>query len=354
MWHASELFLILLLMTVEQCAMDVAPDAARRIVRIFAVWLLAFAAGIMLLSLESIVADVVRIGILVLVAYLARWAFDSAAQFFRAPQLFEAPGPADLIVAAEQVSGLAHKECRRISRAILREHDSYIALLALMSLSSEDIAAAADLEQAWRKACEEARALAMELAGKYRSGGGKARPGTVNALFLTQALCLYEQNSIERVLASHRGPSSWRRAERVKIARQLEASGRSRKDSAQVFGIAAPWASKPGAGLGCDVAGKGTAATEGGSATQASLADILWPPLSFARAGFKGRAVAFAVSYAVLAGYGLLALSLNRDSWWIFLLVAVLLHVEAAFAVGDFNWAAAPRGEPGAVKGRRV
>jgi len=54
----------------------------------------------------------------------------------------------------------------------------------------------------------------------------------------------------------------------------------------------------------------------------------------------------------LLAAYGLTALGIDRGSGWIFLAVAVLLHIQGAFAAADLRPSGPAAGK--APAGRRV
>ena len=80
----------------------------------------------------------------------------------------------------------------------------------------------------------------------------------------------------------------------------------------------------------------GTAAGAGPSGRRLWFWAVLWPAVGLARAGFAERALAFGIGHGLLIAYGLLALAMHRSSGWIYLAVAVLIHIEGVFAQVDF------------------
>jgi hypothetical protein len=310
MFLAIELFAVLLLMAVGQCVLEVAPHAARRVLVTLAAWIFAFAV------VAGIVAGIVK--------------------YFRGPGFFEPPKAGELGDLAQQASGLPARDCRKIARRLLRKFDGSVALLGLLSLSGSGEGGAEEFERAWNEAAEKALAQAQ---GTPSGGAGKS-----NLLFVAQALCLYEKESVERVLARLAAKGRQGRAVRVEATEQLAQSGRERKE-ARRFGLAAPL--------------KNVRDGHAASGPELTPLEILWPPMGLIRCGFKGRAAALAVAHGALIIYGTITLIAGRDPGWLFIFpgvyftAAALIHVQALFAIGDFAWLQT-HGAAGAEKGART
>ena len=73
MFHIAELAAVLLLLAVGYGVTDVAPEVVRRVVRSFVIWMLVFAAAIVLFSIPCLVSAVVRLGVILVAAYVVRW-----------------------------------------------------------------------------------------------------------------------------------------------------------------------------------------------------------------------------------------------------------------------------------------
>jgi hypothetical protein len=316
MFLAIELFAVLLLMAIGQGVLEVSPHAPRRILVTLAAWLFAFAVGVAVLSVRRAAADVVGIGLALLAGYILWWIGAGIVRHLRGPGFFEPPKAGELGDLAPQVSGLPASECRKIARRLLRKSDGAVVLLGLLSLDGSGESGAEEFERAWNEASEKALAQAAELAPSV--GAGKS-----NLLFVAQALCLYEKESVKRVLARLAAKARQGRAARVEATEQLAQSGRERKE-ARRFGLAAPL--------------KNVQQGHAASGSEFRAVDLLWPPMGLVRCGFKKRAAALAVSHGALLAYGALALGLGRSSGWVFLGAAVLIHVQALFAIGDFTW----------------
>ncbi|MGO8704452.1 MAG: hypothetical protein ACLQVA_11585 [Candidatus Brocadiia bacterium] len=329
MFLAIELFAILLLMAIGQGVLEVAPHAARRVAVTLAAWVFAFAVGAAILSVRRVAADVVAIGLALLAGYILWWIGAGIVRHFRGPVFFEPPKAGELGELAQQ-AGLPAGDCRKIARRLLKTFDGSVALLGLLSLSGSGDGGAEEFERAWDAASEKSLAQA--------GGIPFAGPGRSNMLFVAQALCLYEKESVERVCARLAAKNRQGRAARVEAAEQLAQSGRERKE-ARRFGLTAPL--------------KNVRDSNVASGTELEPVDILWPPMGLVRCGFQNRAAALAVSHGVLVAYGVLALALGRSSGWVFLAAAVLVHVQALFAIGDFAWLQA-HGAAGAEKGART
>ena len=323
MFLAIELFAVLLLIAIGQGVLEVSPHATRRILVGLAGWVLAFAVGVAILSVRRVATEAVAIGLALLAGYILWWIAVGIVKYFRGPGFFEPPRAGELGDLARQASGLPARDCRRIARRLLREFDGAVALLGLLSLSGSRESSAGEFERAWNEASEKALAQAARLASGRAEAAPPGRTGKSNLLFVAQALCLYERESVERVLARLAAKPRQGRAARVEAAERLEQSGKERKEARQ-FGLAAPL--------------KKVQEGHAPSGTELQAAEVIWPPMGLARCGFKKRAAALAVSHGALLAYGALALSFGRGSGWVFLGAAVLVHVQALFAIGDFAW----------------
>jgi hypothetical protein len=328
MFLAIEFVAVLLLMAIGQGVLEVSLHPARRILVTLAAWLFVFAVGAAILSVRRVAADVVGVGLALLAGYILWWIAAGIVRHFRGPAFFEPPRAGELGALAQQVSGLPARDCRKIAPRLLRKGDGAVALLGLLSLSGSGESGAEEFERAWDEAAEKAL---MQAAGLAASGG----VGKSNLLFVAQALCLYEKESVERVLARLAAKARRGRAARVEATEQLAQSGKERKE-ARRFGLAAPL--------------KNVQEGHAVSGSEFRAVDLLWPPMGLVRCGLKKRAAALAVSHGTLLAYGALALGLGRGSGWVFLGAAVLVHVQALFAIGDFTWLQAP-GAAGAERG---
>jgi len=345
MFLAIEFFIVLLLIAIGQGVLEAAPHTARRILVSLAAWVFTFGAAIAILSVRRVATDAVAIGLALLAGYILWLIGTSLFKYFRGPIFFEPPKAGELAELAQQVSGLPERDCRKIARRLLRKFDGAVALLGLLSLSGSNERGSEAFEQAWKDASEKALAQAARLAGGDAGPAAAGGVGKSNLLFVVQALCLYERESVERVLARLSAKARQGRAARVEATERLEQSGKERKEARQ-FGLAAPLKNvKDGHTL---------------SGTELQVAEILWPPMGLIRCGFKKRAAALAVSHGALLAYGILALSLGRGTFWdlsgsgwVFLGAAILIHVQALFAIGDFEWLQA-RSAGGAEMGAAV
>ena len=342
MLHPIELFSVLLFIAMGEGVLIVAPHTVRRIAVSMAGWVLAFAAGITVLAIPSLAAVAVRVGLLFLAICVVRWIIGEVMQFLHGPELLAQPKAAELRELAQRVSGLPERECRAIARRTVRHHDGTMALLGLMTMDAKEGVAKDAFERAWDEASEKARAAAVRLAEQGAKTARQRRAKASDVLFVAQALCLYEQDSVERVLA--RLPATFKgRTGRVEAAGQLERSGRDRKDAVRL-GLVAP----QGSAAGGRTAARRTSGEQEGPGMKPL--DVLWPPAGLARAGFPKRAVALAISHGALVAYGAIAVLSRRDCGWVFLAAGLLVHVQALFAIGDFNWLAA-RVKPSAGAG---
>lgn len=321
--HAIELIMLLLLMAVGHATVNVAPGWVVRIVRSFVVWVLTFAVGIALLCIPSVAVWVVRAGIVLMVAYLARWLLDMVVDFFRGPFLLALPSVAALAEALHTTAGLRVHVCRKLARRINRNHDGFIALLGLAHMKTDvagnEEAALAAWQEASEKALEPARDMARRLGG-YAAGD---RVRTSDIRFVAQALCLFEQKSVDRVLKSAKARVLGHRFARARAAKLLEESA-TRSPYAERIGLTPPVKKKvkrrPGE-------------------RRFNVLSPLWPALGMARSGFSARAAVLTISQLVLIGYGAFAVSFEHASGWVYLAVAVLIHVEGYFALEDFGLA---------------
>jgi hypothetical protein len=322
MFHATEFFAVLLLIAIAEGALEVSPHVTRRILVSLAAWVFAFAAGVAILSVRRVATDAVGIGLALLAGYIVWLAGTSIVGYFRGPGFFEPPKAGELGDLAQQISGLPARDCRKIARRLLRKGDGAVALLGLLSLNGSGEKGAEEFERAWSEASENARAQAEKSAQSF--GAGKS-----NLLFVAQALCLYDKESVERVLARLAAKGRQGRAARVAATEQLAQMGKERKE-ARRLGLAAPL--------------KNVQASQAASGLELKPVEILWPPLGLARCGYTGRAAALSVVEGALFGYGVITLMAGRDPGWLFIFPGVyftsaaLIHVQALFAVGDFAW----------------
>jgi hypothetical protein len=333
MWHTLELALILLLLAVEQGVMDLSARPGRRVAVNFVVWALAFAVGTYLLSAPDLATPAVGIGILLLGAYIVRWVIGGIVQQIRAPQLFETPGEAQIAAVAHQATRVPLDQCRRVARRILRSTDGDVALLALMSLKPADTPTPENLETGWRTACSDTYSAVLDLVVEH-GVHSREQVRAADVWLVAQALCVYGRASVERILDRLPSPALGSRARRQRLAQRLGEAGSVRKE-AEMAGLAAPKDRQ-----------------ERDRGRRFRLAEAAWPPLAFARVGLIVRGWALGISQSLMAAYGILALSLGRDSGWIFLAVAVLLQVQALFVVHDLAGAAGRAHESSEEGGR--
>jgi hypothetical protein len=328
MLHTIELFSVLLFIAMGEGVLAVGPHAVRRIVISMAGWSLAFAAGITILAIPSLAAVAVRLGLLFLAVCVVRWIVGELVQFLHGAELLAQPRAAELRELAQLVSALPEGECRGIARRIARRHDGVMALLGLVTMNTNEGIARDVFERAWEESSEKARALAGRIAEQRAKNARQDRARARDVLFVAQALCLYEQDSVERVLA--RLPVGLKGAAgRVEAVRQLARSGKQRKEAARL-GLVPPSDNLEGGRAA-------RRASPGQAGAGIEPVDVLWPPMGLVRAGFRKRAIALAISHGALVVYGAVALLCGRDSGWVFLAAALLIHVQAVFAIGDFN-----------------
>jgi len=255
--------------------------------------------------------------------YILWWIGAGIVGYFRGPGFFESPKADELADLSQAVCGLAARDRRKAASRLLRRFDGEVALMGLLSCSSSGEIGAEEFERLWNEASENAWSQATRLAGGSRAESGPPSQVRKSDLrFIAQALCLYEKESVERVLGRS-GIVFHGRAARAEAVKQLGQSGRERKE-ARTFGLSAPLKS----------AADGHAA----SGSEIRPVEYLWPPLGLARCGFRERATVLSVTHGILLGYGALAVSLGRGSGWVFLATAVLVHIQTLFAIGDFEW----------------
>ncbi len=321
-YHCVELAAVLLLLSTGHGVLDAAPHVAARVIRSFAFWVVVFGGAVLLFWSPPVAAWLVRIAMVALVVWGGWWLMSCVVEYLRGPHLLEPPSTEGLAEAAEQISGLSISLCRRLARSILRSHDGYVALLGLGMLTERADESQAAVGQVWEQASEKALASARELAVRYGGAGNASqRAKTADVLFTAQALCLYERRSVERALDKTPAPALGGRLARTRAIRQLEKYGR-RSNEAERLNLPSPGEThKERAGE----AGKGI-----------GLMSVVWPAWGLFRAGFTERGVAFAVSHGLLLAYGLVALGLDRGSGWVYLAVGAFIHIEGAFAQGDF------------------
>ena len=319
MLHAIELLAVLLLMALGQGVLDISPRPARRVVASFLAWALAFAVGIVVLSIPAVAGSAVRLAIVVLAAYMLRWLIGSVVEYFRGPYLLEPLRTGELAAAAEHVSGLPTPVIRRITRRMEREYEGFLCLAALLRLPLGEAVEERAFEQRWREGCEAVRKEAVEMAARFGHPRAEGRFNASAVMFVAQALCVFEPDSVERSLARLPAGALARRSGRAKAVHQLNRSAR-RNAAAERLGITTP------------AAGEEMPARP----SPLTLAAIALPALGIYRIGYKGRAWAFAFAHATLFLYGAAALSMGRGAGYVFLGVGLMLHIQALLGLGDF------------------
>lgn len=324
MWHATELLAALVLICVAQAAIDVAPHPARRALWSFLGLCAAFAVAIAVLSSKTVADPVVRLGIAVLIVYLLRWIITSAVDYLRGPFLMEPIRAADLAAAVEDVAGLAERPARRAARRILRDHSGETALLALSRLEKREGEPEGEFIARWQAACAPALEDARRIAAKFGGAKGEDRVSATALRFISQALCLYRRESVERVLSRLDGLSLARHSGRTRAGAELEKSAARNADMASL-GLLPPADDQ-----------------EAPRVTAFSGLALLWPALGLSRIGCSVRAWALGSAEALLLAYGLFAAYIDRSSWFVFLVVGILIHIQAAMALGDFALSTEP------------
>jgi hypothetical protein len=230
-----------------------------------------------------------------------------------------------------------------------RRHGGYAALLGLVALTEsthdQTPQTAKAFGAAWDAACLQALDEARKLVGEHGKASTADRVSVADALFVTQALCLYERASVVQIIAV--GPLGGPHARRSAM-RRLEKSGRHHKVAVGLV-VPSDRRKEKDSPNGEEPAGQGVAA-------------LLCPAVALARLGFRRRAVALALCEAALIAYGFVGIlildgtrgfgtglrasgvlaAVRKDFLWntsggIFLCVAIWLHLEALFALGDFG-----------------
>jgi len=320
MQHMVELAVLLLLMATGHGVVNVAPEVVQRVARSFVLWLASFAAAIALFSIPSIVSAVVRLGFVLVGAYLVRWVVGDIVHYWRGPYLMAIPDRSAIADAVRRVTGRSPGECRLLAARMLCDHDEILALLGLVFTSSEAKRGEANFGDSWAAGCEKARASVLALAERYSDNSQQGRPAVFDMRFLAQALCVYEPKVVDRILKQMPAPVLGSRARRAHVAAELEKSGRKTH-----------LAERLGAESHMDEL---ASAVKGGGLR---LWSYLVPPMELARSGYAHRAVALGISMALLFGYGLVSVLMKHSSGWIYLAVGVLIHIEAMFALADFR-----------------
>ena len=321
MIHVLELLALLLLLAVGHATVNAAPGLALRIVRSFSMWVLAFGVGIAILCVPIVALWAVRFGVVIVAAYIGRWLIDSAVDFFRGPYLLAMPSAAALGRVARGISGLPPHVCRKVARRICREHDNFVALMGLACVGPDPDWDEETFYAAWYESCQEALRTARDTARRFDGGSAQDRVRTADVRFVAQAFFLFEQKSVEGIFKNAKSRVLGNRFARARTAALLEKSA-TKSAAAERIGLRPPAAKK-------------VARRPDGK--RFSVVSLVWPALGIARGGFAARAAILTLDHICLIGYGVLALSLGRSSGWVFLAVAVLVHVEGAFALEDFS-----------------
>ena len=317
MRHMIELAVLLLLMATGHGVVNVAPDVVRRVTRSFVLWLASFAVAIVLFSIPTLVSAVVRLGFVLIGAYLVRWVVGDIVHYWRGPYLMAIPSRSAIADAVRRVTGRSPRECRLLAARMLCDHDEILALLGLVFTSSEAKHGEADFDESWAAGCEKARASVLALAERYSDNSQQGRPAVFDMRFLAQALCVYEPKVVDRILKQMPAPALGSRARRARVAAELEKSGQ-KTHLAERLGVESH-------------------VDELAPAAKMSLWSYLAPPMELARSGYAHRALALGISMTLLFGYGLVSVLMKHSSGWIYLAVGVLIHIEAMFALGDFR-----------------
>jgi hypothetical protein len=329
MWSAGELVLILVLLTAAESVINAIPHPGRRGVMNFCTRLVAYSAGIFIMSFSRLASVATQVIFLLLAAYMFRWFVSAGVAYVRGPQLFEPPRKAELAALAADLTGLAEGRCARVAARVLRKHDARVALLGLVFLAEEkkDVE---DFEQIWLDSCDRARATVLDLMEQAEIRG------VANALFLAEALCMYETPSVESVLKARNRLTVRGRGGRAWVAHRLEKTGRVRR-RAEEYGL--PVEHK----------------TKSGEPVRAPMSFLMriWPPKGLAGLGHPGRGVVLLLSLLAMVAYGGVALAMDRGSGWVFLAIAVLVYMLALLTMSDFRELAVRRREWAESKGDR-
>ena len=327
MWNVGELVLILVLLTAAESVINAVPRPGRRGVESFFVRIAGYSAGIVIMSFSNMAALATQAVFLLLVAYVFRWLVSGGVAYVRGPQLFESPRKAELSALAADLTGLPEGRCARVASRVLRRHEPSVGLLGLILLAEEN-KEIEDFDQEWPAACDRARTAALNLLEQAEGRG------VANALFLAEALCMYEAASVESVLKTRNRPPMRGRSGRAWIAQRLEKSGRVRR-RAEEYGLPVEHQTKSGEPVRVPL----------------SFLMRIWPPKGLAGMGHPGRGVVLWMSLLAMAVYGGVALAMGRGSGWIFLAVTVLMYMLALLAITDFRELAARRRELAESKG---
>ena len=320
MQHMVELAVLLLLLATGHGVVNVAPEVVRRVTRSFVLWLASFAVAIVLFSIPTLVSAVVRLGFVLIGAYLVRWVVGDIVHYWRGPYLMAIPSRSAIADAVRRVTGRSPRECRFLAARMLCDHDEILALLGLVFTSPESKRGEADFGDSWAAGCEKARASVLVLAERYSGVSPQGRSAVLDMRFLAQALCVYEPKVVDRILKQMTVPALGSRARRVLVAAELEKSGRKTRLSERL-------------GVESHTDEHALDAKDRGL----RIWSYLVPPMELARSGCAHRAIALGVSMALLFGYGLISVLMKHSSGWIYLAVGVLIHIEAMFALADFR-----------------
>lgn len=334
MRHVVELGLIVMFMAVGHSVVSTTPRVVLRTARNVALWWLVFGAAVTVLFSPIAATWAVRVGGVLLAAYFARWLIGYVVDAFHGPRLFDVPDAARLAFAVAAISGMGDKTCLRFSWRIRRKYDGDLALLGLIGLEEAGCEDAENFEVAWDAACAGALEKARSMALKYAQKAGHDRLNMADIAFLAQMLCLYDQNMLERGLTAMKRPGLGRRSARARFAKRMMAAGRMR-DGAQSLRL---------------VAAVGDGEEDGLKRLQRMpVKHMLCPALGFAELGFGRRALVISLLELTLVAYALLCflavVAEHRLGWnflWnnsggVFFAAWILVHVEAMFALGDFD-----------------
>ena len=319
MEHVAEFLALLVLLSVGRGVVDVSPAMGRRIGKSLFCWVILMGAVVATLRQPYLAIWALRLGIVLIGVFFVQWILRGIVGHITGPHLIAEPHRRALAEAGHYVSGLPLVESQRIARRVSREHHAYVALMALGQLEAEESLADEPFETLWMRECESSLAELRELVLRCHGRGENVRVGANDLLFAAQAMFLYEAKAVQRVLARMGAKAFGNRSRRAAVAAELEKIGRP-SVMARELGLVSTEEKKAG-----------------DRKSPIRLGTVLWPAAGIARAGFSQRAIAFVLCFVLLVIYGAFAVHLHRTSGWVYLAVALLIHVEAVFALGDFS-----------------
>ena len=318
MEHVAEFFALLVLLSVGRGVVDVSPAMGRRIGKSLFLWVILMGVVVAILRQPHIAVWALRLGVVLIGVFFVQWILRGIVDHITGPHLIAEPHRRALAEATRYVSGLSLEEARPIAHRVHGEHHAYVALMALGQLDAKEPLPDEPFETIWTRECDRSLAELRELVLQCQGRGKDVRVGANDLLFAAQAMFLYEAKAVQRVLARMGAKAFGNRSRRAAAAAELEKIGRP-SVMASELGLVSVEEKKAG-----------------DRKSPIRLATVLWPAAGIARAGFSQRAMAFVLCFVLLVIYGVFAVNLHRTSGWVYLAVALLIHVEAVFALGDF------------------